>query len=109
MIVACGETCSTLKETCSTLYMTIDGCESIVIVERKEDLNLWHQRLSHMSSKRLEIMHLNKKLSSLKSVDIDMCESRILEKQRRVNFKKVGRTPKEAKLELVHIDVWDLH
>ena len=42
MIVACGETCSTLKETCSTLYMTIDGCESIVIVERKEDLNLWH-------------------------------------------------------------------
>ena len=51
-------------------------------------------------------MHLNKKLSSLKSVDIDMCESCILEKQRRVNFKKVGRTPKEAKLELVHIDVW---
>ena len=99
MIVAYGE-----KNR--TLYMTIDGCESIVIVERKEDLNLWHQRLSHMSSKRLGIKHLNKKLSSLKSVDIDMCESCILEKQRRVNFKKVGRTPKEAKLELVHIDVW---
>ena len=53
-------------------------------------------------------MHLNKKLSSLKSVDIDMCESCILEKQRRVNFKKVRRTPKEAKMELVHTNVWGI-
>ena len=30
-----------------------------------------------------------------------MCESDILEKQRRISFKKVERTPKEAKLELV--------
>ena len=39
-------------------------------------------------------MHSNEKLSGLKLVDNDMCESCILGKQRRVSFKKVGRTPK---------------
>ena len=35
-----------------------------------------------------------------------MCESDILEKRRRISFKKVERTPKEAKLELVETYVW---
>ena len=59
-----------------------------------------------MNSKKLEIMHSNRKQSGLKSIDIDMCKSCILGKLRRVNFNKVGRTLKEAKLELVHTDVW---
>lgn len=39
-------------------------------------------------------MHSNGKLLGLKSNDIDMCESYIFRKQRRVNFKKVGRIQK---------------
>ena len=55
-----------------------------------------------MSSKRLKIMHLKGKLLSLKQVHIDMCESYIHGKKNVVSFKKVGITPKEAKLKLVH-------
>lgn len=43
-------------------------------------------------------MHSNGKLLGLKSNDIDMCESYIFRKQRRVNFKKVGRIQKNKKL-----------
>ena len=52
----------------------------IVVVDSKENPNLWHQRLDHMSSKGLEIMYLNGKLSGLKLVDIGMCESCIFRK-----------------------------
>ena len=37
-----------------------------------------------------------------------MCENCILGKQRRVSFKKVGKTPKEVKLKLVYTNVWGL-
>lgn len=91
---------------CNTLNVTTDTYGPIVIAKGKEDLNLYHHRLDHMSSKRLAIMHLKGKLLSLKQVHIDMCESYILGKKKKgVSFKKVSITPKEAKLKLVHIDV----
>lgn len=89
-----------------TLYMTTNGRRSIALVESKEDPNLWYQRLGHMSIKRMEIMHSNGKPSSLKSTDLNMCESCILKKQRGVSFKKVKRLVNEAKLKLVHTNVW---
>lgn len=46
------------------------------------------------------------KLPELESVDIDICESCIFEKQKRVSFQKVGRPPRAQKLELVDTDVW---
>ena len=46
------------------------------------------------------------KLPELNSVDFDMCESYILEKQKKVSFLKTGRTPKVEKLELIHTDLW---
>lgn len=66
----------------STLNVTTDTYGPIVIAKGKEDLNLCHHRLDHMSSKRLEIMHLKGKLLSLKQVHIDMCESYILGKKK---------------------------
>lgn len=89
----------------STLNVTTDTYGPIVIAKGKEDLNLCHHRLDHMSSKRLEIMHLKWKLLSLNQVHIDMCESYILGKKKRVSFKKVSITRKEAKLKLVHTNV----
>lgn len=46
------------------------------------------------------------KLSELKSVDLSMCESCIIGKQKKVSFLKSGRTLKTGKLDLVHTDVW---
>ena len=46
------------------------------------------------------------KLPELKSVDLDMCESCIFGKHKKVSFLKTGRTLKAEKLELVHTDLW---
>ena len=89
-----------------TLYTTTDGRGLFAAAESRGDPNLWHQRLGHMSAKGLRVMHSNGKLSDLKSIDLDMCESCVFGKQKRVSFKKAGRTPKTTKLELVHTDVW---
>jgi len=48
------------------------------------------------------------KLPSLKHVDVGVCEHCILEKQKKVNFSRAGKTPKVERLELVHTDVWGL-
>lgn len=46
------------------------------------------------------------KLPELKSVDLSMCDSCIMGKQKKVSFLKSGRTLKTGKLDLVHTDVW---
>ena len=46
------------------------------------------------------------KISSLKHVDVGVCEHCIFGKKRKVSFSKAGKTPKVEKLELVHTDVW---
>ncbi|CAN1807780.1 Retrovirus-related Pol polyprotein from transposon TNT 1-94 [Linum perenne] len=89
-----------------TLYMTNGACGSIAVAASKEDPNLWHQRLGHMSEKGLKVMLKQGKLEGLQSIDIDLCESCIYGKQSRVSFNTSGRTPKQEKLELVHTDVW---
>ena len=54
----------------------------------------------------MKMLLLKGKLPKLKSIDFDMCESCILEKQKNVSFLKTGRTLKAEKLELVHTDLW---
>ena len=39
-----------------TLYITSYGFGLVVVAESKEDPNLWHQRLGHISSKGLKVM-----------------------------------------------------
>ena len=53
----------------------------------------------------MKILLSKGKLPELKSIDFDMCESCILEKQKKVSL-KTGRIPKAEKLELVHTDLW---
>ena len=99
MIIAHG------KKT-DTLYKTTNACGSIAVVASKDDHNLWHQRLGHMSEKGLKSMHSKGKLQGLHSINIDLCECCIFGKQKRVSFKTNGKTPKQEKLKLVHTDVW---
>ena len=39
---------------------------------------------------------------------MDLCESCVYEKQKKVSFVKSGKENKSERLELVHIDVWGL-
>lgn len=55
-----------------SFYLTIDDYDFHAFAENKEDSNLWHQRLDHMSGMGLEIMHSNGKLPRLNSIEIDM-------------------------------------
>ena len=78
----------------STLYMTLSPRDTIVVAEASTDASLWHRRLGHMSEKRIKMLLSKGKLLELKSINLDMGESCILEKQKMVSFLKTGTTPK---------------
>jgi hypothetical protein len=59
-----------------------------------------------MSQKGMKILQSKGKLPELKNVDLDICESCVLGKQKKLSFLKVGRTLRPRKLELVHTDLW---
>ena len=89
-----------------TLYMTSSLRNTIAIADASTDTSLWHCRLGHMSEKGMKLLLSKGKLSELKSIDFDMCESCILGKQKNVRFLKTSRTPKAEKLKLVHTNLW---
>ena len=91
-----------------TLYMISCPRDTIAVVDASTDTILWHRRLGHMSEKGMKILLLKEKLPKLKSIDFDMCENCISEKQKNVSFLKTSKTPKAGKLELVHTDLWGL-
>ena len=59
-----------------------------------------------MSEKGMKTLLSKGKLPDLKNVDVGLCEDCIFGKQKKVNFTKIGKTPKAERLELVHTDVW---
>ena len=67
---------------------------------------LWHNRLGHMSAKEMKMMVSKEALEGLNSVDMGLCESCVMGKQKRVSFTKTPREPKKVRLEMVHTDVW---
>ena len=48
-------------------------------------------RLGHMSEKGMKLIHSNKVLPGLKYVNMDLCESCVYGKQKRVSFVKTGK------------------
>ena len=64
------------------------------IVAIDSDTMLRHNRIGHMSEK------------GMKCVNMDLYESCVYGKQKRVSFVKSGKENKKEKLELVHTDVW---
>ena len=86
--------------------MTSSSRDIIAVAHASIDTSLWHRRLGHMSEKGVKMLLSKGKLSELKSIDFDMCESCILGKQKKVSFLKIGRTLKAEKLELVHTNLW---
>jgi hypothetical protein len=90
----------------STLYMTTNIRDTVVVADASANSKLWHLRLGHISEKGMKVLLSKGKLPELKSTESNLCEGCILGKHKRLSFTTVGRTPKPEKLEMVHIDLW---
>ena len=66
-----------------TLYMTSSPRDTIAVANASTNTSLWYRRLGHMSEKGIKMLLSKGKLPELKSIGFDMCESRILGKQKR--------------------------
>ena len=88
-----------------TLYTTAGCINMAAVAEGASGSCLWHNRLGHMSSKGMKMLVAKGALEVLKSVDMVLCESCVIGKQKRVSFTKTPREPKKVRLEMVHTDV----
>ena len=91
----------------STLYVTSSSNGAILVTFSEVDMTTWHCRLGHMSEKGMKVLLSKGMLPGLESIDLDLWEDCILEKQMKVGFMKTGRTPKSERLELVNTDMWE--
>ena len=57
----------------------------------------------------MKILVAKEALECLKSVDMGLCESCVMGKQKRVSFTKTPREPKKVRLEMVHTDVCEAY
>ena len=89
-----------------TLYTTAGCINMAAVAEGASGACLWHNRLGHMSAKGMKILVAKGALEGLMSVDMGLCESCVMCKQKRVSFTKTPREPKEVRLEMVYTDVW---
>ena len=90
----------------STLYMTTDPSNVVAVVEDNIDAEQWHNRLGHMSQKRMRELLSKGKLLGPKTVNFDMCESCVMGKQKKLSFLIGSRKLKATKLKMVHTDLW---
>lgn len=65
MIVTCGK-------KIGTLCMTTNGFRTLIVVNSKVSIQLWHQRLEHMRLKGMKVMQSSGKLSDMKSEDLEL-------------------------------------
>ena len=75
----------------STLYMIIELAHVVVVTAANDDTSLWHNKLGHISQKRMKKLLSKGKLPELKNVHFDMCESYIMGKQKKLIFLQVVR------------------
>ena len=78
------------------------------IVESASNSSIWHNGLGHMNVKEMKMLTAKGVLEGLKSVDMSPCKNCVVSKQKRVSFTKTTRELKKVRLEMVHIDVWEL-
>ena len=78
----------------------------VAVAAGNDDASLWHNRLGHMSKKGMKELLSKGTLSELKNVHFDMCESRIMGKQKKLSFLTGSKKLRATKLELVHTYLW---
>ena len=62
-----------------TLYTTTGCINMTTIAERASNSSLWHNRLEHMSVKGMKMLTTKGVLEGLKSVDMGLCESCVVD------------------------------
>ena len=91
----------------SSLYLmqtrSIDS--SINVVDDDNTIELWYNRLGHMSEKGLIILAKTNLLASMKNGSLKRCAHCLAGKQTRVAFKTHRHTRKPCMLDLVYYDV----
>ena len=92
---------------CPKLYMTqLQIIKGIVnAVENVDMINLWHNRLAHMTEKGMNMMSKKKLLSSLTYIHLKRCSHCVIGKKNMVSFKSHHPSRKEHILDLVHSNV----
>ena len=98
MVVARGTKYGTLYTNACCINMT-------TIAESASNLSLWHNRLGHMSVKGMKVLTTKEVSEGMKSVDVDPCESCVIDKQKQVSFTTMVRELKKVRLEMVHTNV----
>ena len=78
---------------------------SINAVDDDSTVELWHNRLGHMSEKGLMILVKKNLLSGMKKGSLKKCAHCLSGKQTRVAFKTLRHTRKPGMLDLVYFDV----
>ena len=81
-----------VKNECSGIVFIVEQGEQTVVVD--SDIELWHNRLDHMSEKGMKVLPSNKILPGLKCVNMDLCKICVYGKQKRVSFVKIGKEKK---------------
>lgn len=79
-----------------------------VVCERRNDVDLWHQRLGHLNGQRLSDIAQNELATGIKlpkAMKLSFCEGCVEGKMHRKPFKSVGDIRSTRKLQLVHSDV----
>ena len=61
-------------------FLKIFGCEAFSHID--SNTTLWHKKLGHMSDKGMKVLHSKKVLPGLNCVNMDFCESCVLENKR---------------------------
>ena len=95
------------RGTKSRTFYTTTGCINMTAVaEGASGSFMWHNRLGHVSTKGMKMLVARGSLEGLKSVDMGLCKSCVMGKQKRVSFTKIPKETKKLRFEMVHTDVW---
>ena len=84
---------------------TMTGKVSIVLKEDVGITKLWHQRLGHISHKRLQELQKQGVLGNYKLTDLPFCEHCVFGKATRVKFAKTIHET-QNQLDYIHSDLW---
>ena len=73
----------------------------------KDDTQLWHLRLGHMSERALQELYMRQLLKGVGSCKLEFCKYCVMEKQCKVSFKVPSKeNGSKGLLDYIHSDVW---
>ena len=99
MMVAKGKNESSLYTTHVSIYkMEVNAIEKISI-------ELWHNRLGHMSKKGMQILAKMSLLPGTEGTTLETCDDCLAGKKHRLSFKRSSHSTKSNALDFVYSDL----